>query len=790
MNVYALLPLIAAIAYIPLLITTVSSRPWQRQHKLFTLFLIAAVLWSLIDILLRSYFFQQHNLILGKLILIMFTWMAVQLHCFTSSFFSPSQGRWLPFAYASLAVVIALAALGYIPEDVVVSGKKLYPVYGKWVVFIAIPLLALFFRNVYVFRKRLRVLGNPVMYNQIISLLISLCVLAIFALATLLPLGREFPIAHFGGIIIAFILSYATIRHQLIDIRIVLRRGLAWVSLGIIGAASYVLLFVILHAMLPFELDLTTTFMATLVAIVVAIFIYKLRGYLFVTIGKVFQGQSYDYRQKLSDFADKIQNVFSLKEQGGELLALVTKAVGSKRACLLFPESGSGNFTAQVIEPKGKSNPLFRLGLREQNPIVKYLKQEQKTLTRGDLAILPELRGLWEQERGEIEASEIELFMPLISRDRLIGVLVLAKKRSGRYSLEDFNLLEDVADQVAVSMEKEYLREQLREREDELSLINRSTAIITSSLNIQGIYGNFIEELKKEVDVSWTAIILIEEDSLHLLALSSEIGSAWRVGERIPIKGTATEWVANHKQALVESDLLQESKFSTGRDHLKQGVRSIAYLPLIVKDKAIGSLIVSSRHPNAYSNRHLNLLQQLASQIAMPIENSRLYAEVEEKTRTDELTGLFNRRSLDEVITGEVNRYSRYGGVFSLIILDLDHFKAFNDNYGHLAGDKILREVGSIIKNSIRSADRAFRYGGDEFAILLPNTSINATNQVVERIRKQIASKVLAGSIPVTASLGLASWPANGTGADDVIAAADAALYHAKRSGGNRSHVL
>ncbi len=148
MNIYALIPLVATIAYIPLLITTISSRPWQRQQKLFTLFLIAAILWSLSDFLWRSDFLRPHSLILGKLILPLFMWMAVQFHCFTSSFFSPGQGRWLSFAYASLAVVITLAALGHIPEEVVVSGGNIYPVFGKWAVFIATPLLALFFRNV------------------------------------------------------------------------------------------------------------------------------------------------------------------------------------------------------------------------------------------------------------------------------------------------------------------------------------------------------------------------------------------------------------------------------------------------------------------------------------------------------------------------------------------------------------------------------------------------------------------------------------------------------------------
>ena len=216
----------------------------------------------------------------------------------------------------------------------------------------------------------------------------------------------------------------------------------------------------------------------------------------------------------------------------------------------------------------------------------------------------------------------------------------------------------------------------------------------------------------------------------------------------------------------------------------------MAYLPLTTNGRTIGCLIVASRHPNAYSRRQVALLEELAPQITMPVEHSQLYAEVEEEARIDKLTGLFNRRSFDEVMTSEISRYSRYGGIFSLIIADLDSLGTVNDTYGHLAGDEALRQIGSVIRKATRTSDRAFRYGGDEFAILLPNTSIDAANRVAERIRQQIASKMIADQTPVTASLGLASWPANGTGADEVIAAADAALYHAKRSGGNQSHVL
>ncbi len=413
-------------------------------------------------------------------------------------------------------------------------------------------------------------------------------------------------------------------------------------------------------------------------------------------------------RQKLSDFAGNIHNLFGLQEQARGLIALVTKAIGCKYACLLFLNVDGKDFTVLVCDPKSKDNPLSSLTLSRQNPIVKYLKRKKKLLPGESLATLPDFKSLWEPDGGGIN-SEIELLMPLISRDRLIGILVLGEKHSGGYSLEDYNLLAEVADQVAVSMEKEYLREQLSQHKEELSVINRSSVIMTSSLDIQLIFDSFIEELRKIVDISWAAITLIRDSDLYFLALSSEIGSAWKTGERVPIKGTATKWAAAHKKPIVEADLSHKSRFVTAESHLKQGVRSIAYLPLIAKDRAIGSLIVASRHPNAYNQSQITLLEELTSQITPPIENSQLYAEVEEKARIDGLTGLLNRRSLDESIVSEIGRHSRYGGIFSLIILDLDHLKVVNDNYGHPAGDALLREIGSIMKDTIRSADQAFR---------------------------------------------------------------------------------
>ena len=742
------------------------------------------MIWSLIDYCARSGLFPQYEMIFIKAVIIAFPIMAVQFHLFTSYFFAPGQGRWLPFAYGSLAGIIAIVVLGFVPDSVILSGDRLRPVYGIWIIAIALPLLVLALRNISIFWKRMKNTDNAVMYNQSFTLVLGISVVMMSMLISLFPWGTEYGIGHFGNLINAFILTYAVIRHNLIDIRIVLRQGTAWLGLGVIGILAYWLLLIVFHNIFDFEISLPASFGATATGLLVAILIYRLRGVFFDLMSRAFHRSTYNHRQKLSNFTDTIHNIFSLKEQGDELLVLLTKAIGIKQATLLFPETGNDDFSVQIAEPK--NNEFTNLKLKANNPVVKYLERERVPLTKENLTVLPEFLGLWSEEKDEIESKEIEILIPLISRDRLIAILVLGKKKSGRYSLEEYNIITNITDRVAVTMEKEYLSEQLRERETELSVINNCSSIVASSLNIQEIFGSFVEELKKIVDVNWASIVLVEEEGLCCVALSSKEGSTYQIGEKIPMQSSGTGWVVTNKKPLTESDLSKEIRFSTGNDFYEQGMLSMIYLPLIAKGEVIGSLILASRETNAYSQQHIKLLEQLASQIAMPLENARLYAETEEKARVDELTGLLNRRSLDEMIDSEISRHSRYGGKFALAILDLDSFKAFNDTKGHLAGDTLLGQVGNVIRNKIRNSDQAFRYGGDEFAILLPQTTIEAASQVTERVRESIASELDTGDINITASIGLASWPEDGMSHSDIIAAADLTLYRAKWSGGNR----
>ena len=335
-------------------------------------------------------------------------------------------------------------------------------------------------------------------------------------------------------------------------------------------------------------------------------------------------------------------------------------------------------------------------------------------------------------------------------------------------------------------MEKDYFLEQLREQDKEITLINRLTSIITSSVSIQAIFEAFAQELKKVMDVDWATIALIDGNELYFSALSSTIGSPWQREERIPLEGTATELVHKERKAIYEADLKRYHRFWTGEHHLQQGIRSVVYLPLSVTDRNIGSLILASRKPNAYSGKQIRLLGKVVLQIAAPIENFQLYAKLEQRLRIDELTGLFNRRHFEERLKEEIEQHSKYVGVFSLFMLDLDNFKTYNDLYGHPSGDKLLNQIGEIIKSCTRSIGQAFRYGGDEFIAILPQTTTENAYQVAEQVRGQIAEEMKRKAITVTCSIGLAGYPTDGVTSDQLINAADTALYYAKRTGGNR----
>ncbi|ANF95670.1 diguanylate cyclase [Paenibacillus bovis] len=220
----------------------------------------------------------------------------------------------------------------------------------------------------------------------------------------------------------------------------------------------------------------------------------------------------------------------------------------------------------------------------------------------------------------------------------------------------------------------------------------------------------------------------------------------------------------------------------------EQGIRSSMHIILRKEARVVGVLNLMSPEQNHFSIQQKNRVEKLAPMIVTAIENARETDKIQRLAMRDGLTGLWNRRYFDEslhhlmtrVVTADTERH-----LLSLILLDVDHFKSFNDNWGHQEGDLVLKHLGRVLNDYCRPGDLTVRYGGEEFAVLLPDTSLSEARSVAERLRKLIELESPSRKYAVTASFGVAEWDGYQLG-EELVHAADEALYQAKDEGRNR----
>lgn len=224
---------------------------------------------------------------------------------------------------------------------------------------------------------------------------------------------------------------------------------------------------------------------------------------------------------------------------------------------------------------------------------------------------------------------------------------------------------------------------------------------------------------------------------------------------------------------------------------LHSSLRQVLAVPLVIQGKVEGTLCVLNKlNQQPFSPEDVDTLSTLAVHAGVAIENARFVEKIEQQAITDSLTGLYNHMEFQKQLAEEIDRCRRYGNEFALLIVDLDHFKLVNDTYGHQVGDMILNEIVRTIQDGLRSVDRIFRYGGEEFAVILPETHKDGAKMIADRVRKTVADSTYSVNsnhpIKVTLSIGVSSFPHDALQREDVITTADQALFTAKRGGRNR----
>jgi diguanylate cyclase (GGDEF)-like protein len=262
----------------------------------------------------------------------------------------------------------------------------------------------------------------------------------------------------------------------------------------------------------------------------------------------------------------------------------------------------------------------------------------------------------------------------------------------------------------------------------------------------------------------------------------------------IPLGVSAAGRAAESGEPVLVDDVERGGVYHKGELLVRTGLRSLLCLPLTVRSRCVGVMTLYHRAPRSYAPEELRFLQTFAGTVSIAVDNARLYGEQLRLAVTDGLTGLYNHKHFQEGLAAEMGRARRYGHPLSLLLLDIDHFKAYNDVRGHQAGDQLLRELAGLFQSLARQNDLVARYGGEEFAFLLPQSDKRQALALAKRLCRAVERRSCRGeeAIPggrLTVSLGVASYPEDVQQPQDLVGAADQALYGAKRKGRNRVEV-
>ena len=381
------------------------------------------------------------------------------------------------------------------------------------------------------------------------------------------------------------------------------------------------------------------------------------------------------------------------------------------------------------------------------------------------------------------------LVLPLIAGEKKLGALLLAYSEVHHFLPEEISIGEQAAGLIALTLEKFYAVEDARKRAEESETLRKAGAAVAATLRSEEAVDRILEQLSLVIPYDSASVQLLRGDELEIVG-----GRGWEnprdvLGLRFPIPGDNpnTVVVQTGKPFILGDAVNAYSSFRKESHHTH--IRSWLGVPMIVHGQITGLLAIDSTEKNYFTNEHLETVTTFANQVAIALENARLFEEVQNLALTDALTGLYNRRGLFEIGHIEFTRTRRLGRDFSVIMIDIDHFKHVNDQYGHPVGDQVLQFLASELRSIVRGADIVGRYGGEEFAIFLSGSNGKGAIELSERLRAMIEKTpfhVGENRISLTISLGVTEYNENSPDLETLVARADQALYVAKHKGRNR----
>jgi diguanylate cyclase (GGDEF)-like protein len=384
---------------------------------------------------------------------------------------------------------------------------------------------------------------------------------------------------------------------------------------------------------------------------------------------------------------------------------------------------------------------------------------------------------------------ERALCAPMINEGSIRGFLaVINPDGESLFTAEEIDTLECLAASAAVAIANSELYEASLKRAGYLAMFNEIGRSFAATLDLDQLFEVIYSQVQRFMDTGAFFLALYDERREEV-----DVHYCYDRGKRVPPvtmplnNGPTSQAITIARTVVFGQDDTNYTRLGDEGD--EEVTKSGLIVPLVLRGRVIGALSAQSYTNDAYTKEHEGILEAIGAQAAIAVSNARLYNRTLTQALTDELTGLGNARQFHETLSQMVSRALVTDTQCALVMMDSDSLKQINDKYGHPAGNAHLVDLASVLKANVRSTDRAFRYAGDEFMVILPGASTEQAREVAERIQSSVSGHFLQledAQVRATVSMGVAVTPQDGSTVEELIKAADDALYRAKRNGKNQ----